>query len=64
MKTISTLVKIGICNLVLFLTAVQVTFSLVNPILYGQPKPDCLMIIVCLLVSTFASSKKEEYRKQ
>ena len=64
MKNISTLAKRGICNLLIFLTAVQVSYSLVSHIFYGKPKPDIVVVILCLLISAFASSKKQEYSKE
>ncbi|MFH6997716.1 hypothetical protein ACHRVZ_07275 [Flavobacterium sp. FlaQc-57] len=64
MKTISTLAKKGICNLVIFLTAIQVSYSLVSHIFYGKPQPDFLVVILCLFVSTFASLKKRELGKE
>jgi hypothetical protein len=63
MKTIITSVKKGICNVLLFLTSLQVTYSLVNHHFYGKPYPHLFIIIVCLLVATFASMKKEKYSK-
>ncbi|WP_123773962.1 hypothetical protein [[Flexibacter] sp. ATCC 35103] len=64
MKTIITSVKRIICNVLLFLTSLQVTYSLVNHHLYGKPYPHLFIIIVCLLVATFASIKKEQYSKK
>ena len=64
MKNISTLAKRGVCNLLILLTAVQVSYSLVSHIFYGKPKPDIAVVILCLLISAFASSKKQEYSKE
>ncbi|KFF15328.1 hypothetical protein [Flavobacterium hydatis] len=63
MKTNSTLVKKGICNLLIFLVSVQVTYSLVSHFVYGKTQPDYLELIICLLIATFASSKLEGYNK-
>ncbi|BFM42776.1 hypothetical protein CFS9_14170 [Flavobacterium sp. CFS9] len=66
MKTNSTSIsaKKGICNLVIFLTAVQISYSLVSHFIYGKPQSDSMVIVICVLLATFASSKKEEYSKQ
>lgn len=64
MKTITASVKKIICNVLLFLTSLQVTYSLVNHYVYGKPYPRLFIIIVCLLVATFASIKREKYSKQ
>ncbi|MBF4486795.1 MULTISPECIES: hypothetical protein [unclassified Flavobacterium] len=64
MKTIITSIKRIICNVLLFLTTVQVTYSLVSHHLYGKPYPHLFIIIVCLLVATFASIQREKYNKQ
>ncbi|WP_337967758.1 hypothetical protein [uncultured Flavobacterium sp.] len=64
MKNISTLAKRGVYNLLIFLTAVQVSYSLINHIFYGKPKPDIMVVIICLLISAFASSEKQEYSKE
>ncbi|MCC9072587.1 hypothetical protein LNQ49_13455 [Flavobacterium sp. F-65] len=64
MKTNLTLVKKGICNLMLFLASIQVTYSLVSHFVYGKAELDFPVVVICLLVLTFASSKKEEYKMQ
>lgn len=64
MKTNLILVKKTICNLVIFLVSVQVTYSLISHIVYGKPQPDYLVVVICLLIATLASSKKEGYNKQ
>lgn len=63
MKTISTLEKRMICNLVIFLTAAAVTYDMFNHVFYGATKPKLVFVIICLIASEFASSKKEEYKK-
>ncbi|MBF4492611.1 hypothetical protein IR010_08655 [Flavobacterium sp. MR2016-29] len=63
MKTIITFVKKIICNLLLVLTSIQVTYSLVNHFFYSKPYPDFTIIIICLLVATYASVKREKYSK-
>lgn len=64
MKTIITSIKKIICNVLLFLTSLQVTYSLVSHHLNGTPYPSFFIIIICLLVATFASVEKEKYNKQ
>lgn len=64
MKTIITSVKKLVCNILLFLTSLQVTYSLVNHYYYGKPYPHLFIIIVCLLVATFASIKLKKYNNQ
>ncbi|MNQ60949.1 hypothetical protein D3C85_752500 [compost metagenome] len=66
MKTIITSVKKIICNVLLFLTSLQLTYSVVNHHAYGTPYPHLfiIIIIICLLVATFASIKKEKDSKQ
>jgi hypothetical protein len=64
MKTIITSIKRIICNILLFLTSLQVTYSLVNHHLHGKPYPHLFTIIVCLLVATLASSQKEKYSRK
>jgi predicted tellurium resistance membrane protein TerC len=64
MKTIITSVKKIICNVLLFLISLQLTYSVVNHHVYGTPYPHLFIIIVCLLVATFASIKKEKDSKQ
>ncbi|WP_394775177.1 hypothetical protein [Flavobacterium sp.] len=63
MKTIITSIKKIICNVLLFLTSLQITYSLVSHHLYGKPYPQFFIIIICLLVATFASVKREKYGK-
>ena len=64
MKTIITSIKRIICNILLFLTSLQVTYSLVNHHLYGKPYPHLFTIIVCLIVATLASRQKEKYSRK
>jgi len=64
MKTIITLVKNIICNLVLFLTALQLTYLVINHHMYGKPYPNLFIIIICLLAATFASIQRKKYTKQ
>jgi|GEM_PF-2724190 len=63
MKTIFTSIKKIICNVLLFLTSLQVTYSLVSHHLYGKPYPHLFIIIVCLLVAAFASIQRKKYSK-
>jgi len=64
MKTIITSIKRIICNILLFLTSLQVTYSLVNHHLQGKPYPHLFTIIVCLIVATLASRQKEKYSRK
>ncbi|MFV8347648.1 hypothetical protein [Flavobacterium sp. ZB4P13] len=64
MKTKTTSAKKIICDVLLFLTSVQVTYSLVNHYEYGKPYPHLFIIIGCLLIATFASLKREQYNNQ
>lgn len=64
MKTIITSIKRFICNVLLFLTTVQVIISVINHHLYGKPYPHFFIIMVCLLVATLAWIKGEKYSKE
>jgi predicted tellurium resistance membrane protein TerC len=63
MKTMTTLEKKAICNLVLFLIGVKVTYSLVDHFVFGMAYPSLFIIICCLAGATYASLKREEYKK-
>jgi len=64
MKTIITLVKNIICNVILFLTALQLIYFVINHHMYGKPYPNVFIILLCLLVATFASIQRSKYTKQ
>jgi len=64
MKTTFTSVKRIICNVLLFLTSIQVIYSLISHHFYGKPYPHLFIISVCLLVATIASIKREQYSKK
>jgi predicted tellurium resistance membrane protein TerC len=64
MKTIITSVKKIICNVILFLISLELTYSIISHHKYGTPYPYLFIIIICLPVATFASIKKEKHNEQ
>lgn len=64
MKTIISSVKNIICNVILFLTALQLTYLVIDHHMYGKPYPQLFIIILCLLAATFASTQRKKYTKQ
>jgi hypothetical protein len=63
MKTITTLEKISICNLFLFLIGAKVIYLLIDFFVLGMPYPSLFKILYCLALATFVSLKREEYKK-
>ena len=63
MKTMTTLEKKTICGLVLFLMGVKVTYLLIDHFIFGLPYPSLFIIIFCLAGATYASLKREQYKK-
>lgn len=64
MKTKTTSLKTISCNVLLFLTAAQITYCLVRHFVYHKPYPTVLLILCCLFVATFASLKRAQYSKK
>ena len=63
MKTKTTSAKIANCNIVIFLTALYVTYIMVNHFVYNKPYPHVFIEVLCVLVATYASLKREQYKK-
>lgn len=63
MKTMTPLEKKSICNLVLFLIGIKVTYSLADHFVFGMPYPSLFIITFCLAGAIYTSLKREQYKK-
>ncbi len=59
MKTVNTSKISSVNSVMLFLASFGISYSLVSEFAFERPKRELLAIMICLLVASFASKKRE-----
>ncbi len=60
MKTINASKNSSVNSVILFLASFGISYSLVSEFAFGRPKRELVAIMICLLVASFASKKREK----
>ncbi|MDX6180818.1 hypothetical protein SGQ44_01535 [Flavobacterium sp. Fl-77] len=64
MKTKTSLVKTIICIVLLFLSSMQISYSLISHFVHGKPYSTLFVVVCCLFAATLASSKRQQCSKK